>query len=191
MYLFFDTETTGLPKDWKAPLIQLNNWPRMVQLAWLVYDESGQELDRQDFIIRPTNFRIPKQASLVHGITTEKALAEGHDLTKVLTVFATAIGRAEYLIAHNIDFDNKIAGAEFLRLNVPNVLFDRPNICTMKSSLNYLKLPGKYRKYKNPSLTQLYTYLFGKGFDNAHDALADVIACADSFFELKKRGIIA
>jgi len=35
MYLFFDTETTGLPKNWKAPIEDLNNWPRLVQLAWL------------------------------------------------------------------------------------------------------------------------------------------------------------
>ena len=32
MYLIFDTETTGLPKNWKAPLTDFDNWPRMVQL---------------------------------------------------------------------------------------------------------------------------------------------------------------
>jgi len=30
MYLFFDTETTGLPRNWKAPVTDLDNWPRMV-----------------------------------------------------------------------------------------------------------------------------------------------------------------
>jgi hypothetical protein len=36
MYLFFDTETTGLPKSWKAPVTDVNNWPRLVQLAFLL-----------------------------------------------------------------------------------------------------------------------------------------------------------
>ena len=38
MYLFFDTETTGLPRSWKAPITDSNNWPRLVQIAWLVFD---------------------------------------------------------------------------------------------------------------------------------------------------------
>ena len=40
---FFDTETTGLPRDWNAPLRDLDNWPRLVQLAWLLCDEAGLE----------------------------------------------------------------------------------------------------------------------------------------------------
>ena len=44
MYLFFDTETTGLPKNWKAPITDLENWPRLVQLAWLVYDNIGNKI---------------------------------------------------------------------------------------------------------------------------------------------------
>ena len=39
MYLFFDTETTGLPRNWKAPVTHLNNWPRMIQIAWIACDD--------------------------------------------------------------------------------------------------------------------------------------------------------
>ena len=50
MYLFFDTETTGLPKNWNAPIQNVNNWPRMVQIAWLLYDNNGTkiEIDKAD-----------------------------------------------------------------------------------------------------------------------------------------------
>ena len=34
MYLFFDTETTGLPKRWNAPVTDLENWPRSFAGAW-------------------------------------------------------------------------------------------------------------------------------------------------------------
>ena len=38
-YLFFDTETTGLPRNWSAPVSDLNNWPRLVQIAWIFYKD--------------------------------------------------------------------------------------------------------------------------------------------------------
>jgi hypothetical protein len=41
MYLFIDTETTGLPKNYKAPLHDLSNWPRLIQIAWLLYNSTG------------------------------------------------------------------------------------------------------------------------------------------------------
>ena len=80
MYLFFDTETTGLPLNWKAPVTNTSNWPRMVQLAWLHYDANGKLLDSGNHIIRPEGFSISLEATKIHGISTEKALAEGEAL---------------------------------------------------------------------------------------------------------------
>ena len=84
MYLFFDTETTGLPRNWKAPVTDLNNWPRMVQIAWILCDDKGNRVETADYIIKPENFVIPQDASKVHGITTEKAINEGESLENVL-----------------------------------------------------------------------------------------------------------
>ena len=84
MYLFFDTETTGLPRNWKAPVTDLNNWPRMIQIAWILCDNSGNRIESDDFIIKPENFEIPRDASRVHGISTERAINEGEDLVRVL-----------------------------------------------------------------------------------------------------------
>ena len=188
MYLFFDTETTGLPKNWKAPVTDLNNWPRLVQLAWILYDSRDQEVKRANGIIIPEGFTILTEASDVHGITTQKALDEGIDLNLALSEFASAMNEAEYLIAHNISFDEMIVGAEFLRKEIENNLGAIPKICTMKTTTNVCKIPGRYG-FKWPNLTELHQYLFNKGFEDAHDALADVKACADCFFELKKSGL--
>lgn len=190
MYLFFDTETTGLPKNWKAPVTDTNNWPRMIQIAWQHYNTNHQLLDEQVFIIKPENFTIPKAASDVHGITTEKALMEGHDLTTVLNIFRQKMLESEYLIAHNISFDEMVLGAEFIRKKIQRLPKKLPRIDTMQESTTFCALPGKYGDYKWPNLTELHTKLFGKGFDGAHDALADVVACANCFFELKKIGVI-
>ncbi|MBU0470423.1 MAG: 3'-5' exonuclease [Nanoarchaeota archaeon] len=189
MYLFFDTETTGLPKRWKAPLSDLDNWPRLVQLAWILYDHSGNEVERSNHIIRPEGFIIPKDVEKIHGISTERAYWEGVPLRKALEKFSTALTESKQVIAHNISFDEKILGAEFLREEMKHTLFDKPRICTKEISTEFCRLPSK-KGYKWPTLSELHTILFEEDFKNAHNALNDVEACARCFFELKKRNVL-
>lgn len=189
MYLFFDTETTGLPQNYNAPIEDLNNWPRLVQLAWLIYDKNGEKLDSKNFIIKPEEFIIPEQSSRVHGITTERALSEGVDLKETLLNFAEAVRESQIIVAHNMSFDEKIIGAEFLRKKILHDLFTTIRVCTKEEATDYCQLPGYYG-YKWPRLDELHIKLFGKNFEGAHDALADVEACARCFFELCKRGVI-
>ena len=189
MFLFFDTETTGLPKNWQAPIEDSNNWPRLVQLAWLLVDEKGGEVESQNRIIKPEGFSIPEAASAVHGITTEKALEEGVSLRKVLVEFEDALELSKILVAHNISFDEKIMGAEFLRKKQTIKLFKRVKICTMQESTDYCAIQSDYG-YKWPKLIELHKKLFNEEFEDAHDALADVKACARCFFEMVNRKII-
>ena len=188
---FFDTETTGLPRRWDAPLKDLDNWPRMVQLAWLLCDEAGNELAAANRIIRPQGYLIPADAARVHGITTERALAEGIPLADALDEVLPRIEEAACAIAHNVSFDEKILAAECLRLGRPHPLLQKKTRCTMKESTTFCALPGRYGDFKFPNLTELHRKLFNKAFDDAHDALADVRACKAAYFELRARGVIA
>lgn len=189
MYLFFDTETTGLPQNYNAPIEDLNNWPRLVQLAWSIYDKNGEKIDSSSFIIKPEGFEIPEQASSVHGITTERALKEGQKLENILQEFSQAISQAKIIVAHNMSFDEKIIGAEFLRTGVNHELFETIRVCTKEEATDYCQIPGNYG-YKWPRLSELHIKLFGEDFEGAHDAMTDVEACARCFFELTKRGVI-
>lgn len=189
MYLFFDTETTGLPLSWNAPISDLNNWPRMVQIAWTKHNEDGKQITKKEYIIKPEGFFIPHEAAKVHGISTETANEKGISLESALNEFLNDLEDVEYLVAHNIDFDEKIVGAELIRKNLPNKIPNIKKICTMKSSIDFCQIPGK-DKYKYPKLQELHFKLFNKNFENAHDALVDVKACSKCFFELKKIGVI-
>lgn len=189
MYLFFDTETTGLPISWNAPISEFSNWPRVVQIAWAHYDEKGKEIKTKSYIIKPENFFIPIESARVHGITTEIANEKGIELKAALNEFARAIKDAQFLIAHNMNFDEKIVGVEYLRKNMKNNLQFIKKICTMESSVDFCKIPGN-DKYKFPKLDELYFKLFNTHFSNAHNALVDVRACAKCFFELQKLGVI-
>lgn len=191
MYLFFDTETTGFPKNWKAPITDTDNWPRLVQIAWMLYDLDGNEIDKQDYIIYPEGFRIPKGATMVHGISTAQALAEGKPLDEALTHFAKDVERATLIIAHNIEFDERVTGCEFIRADIDHKLFHKPRLCTMKSKpvINFCKIRGRYG-YKWPKLIELHQAVFGVGFDEEHNAAADIEATAKCFWELKRLGVL-
>ncbi|KAF0125398.1 MAG: DNA polymerase III subunit epsilon [Elusimicrobia bacterium] len=188
-YLFFDTETTGLPRRWGAPLTDLDNWPRLVQLAYMAYDAEGNRLAAADTLVKPVGFTIPEEASRVHGITTERALKDGRDLLVVLNEFRALLDRTKYLIAHNMGYDEKIIGAEFLRVGMTDIPASIVKICTMHSTTEYCEIPGN-RGYKWPKLMELHHKLFAADFEGAHDASADVAATAKCFWELKKRGVI-
>ncbi len=189
MYLFFDVETTGLPKNWNAPVSELENWPRIVQLAWLEYDLKGNELSRDNYIVKPEGFTIPEEATKIHGITTEQAEKEGVIINEILKKFSSALDKAKMLIAHNIDFDQNVIGAEFLRADISHSLFDIKKFCTMKESTNFCQIPGNYGP-KWPSQSELHNKLFNSPSEDAHNALVDATICAKCFFELIKKGVI-
>lgn len=185
MFLIFDTETTGLPKDWNAPLTDSDNWPRMVQLAWQLHDETGKLLSAENHIIKPEGYTIPFNATKIHGISTERAEEEGKDLTAVLALFEEALQKSKYAVGHNIGFDVNIVGAECYRKNAPLTVCERQQLDTKDLSVDFCALPGgRGGKYKWPTLTELHEKLFGVGFADAHDAAYDVDATAKCFFGL-------
>jgi DNA polymerase III epsilon subunit-like protein len=188
-YLFFDTETTGVPDNWNAPITDFENWPRIVQLAWLIYDRNGSQILKNEFIIKPSNFEIPIESSNVHGISTEYALEHGTPIEDVLQKFEKHCEKSKYLIAHNINFDSKVTSSEYLRILSRNPISKLEKMCTMESSTNYCKIPGNYG-YKWPKLSELHVKLFGVDFEGAHDALADIEATAKCFWEMRKLKLI-
>lgn len=189
MYLFFDTETNGMPNNWDAPVTDLSNWPRLVQIAWILCDKSGNNIAQNEHIIKPDGFTISAETSSVHGITTDRALAEGIELIEVLREFKEELEKVDTLVAHNISFDEKIAGAEFLRNNMANSIEGIKKICTMKSTTDYVAIDGNYG-YKWPQLGELHQKLFGTDFKDAHNAMADVKATTKCFWEAKERDVL-
>jgi len=185
-YLFFDTETTGVPKDYKAPAIE---WPRMVQLAWLMHNEKREVVDSGNLIIKPEGFKIPKAAADIHGITDEIALEKGTDLKEVLIVFKERLDTAKYIIGHNVSFDRKILRGELIRKEIEYDSSEKIKICTMMLSTKYCAIPNKFG-FKWPKLQELHEKLFGEGFEGAHDASADIKATARCFWKLIDLGII-
>ena len=187
--LFFDTETTGVPLNYKASSSDTKNWPRLVQLAWVLTDEEGNRIHTGNLIVKPEGFIIPTDATRVHGITMQRANEEGVPLAEVIEQFKADLDVATYIVGHNIEFDKKIMGAEMIRLGMKDIMDSKKSYCTMQSSINFCKILGKYG-YKYPKLQELYRKLFETEFDNAHDAMSDIEATEKCFWELRKRKLI-
>ena len=192
MFIIFDTETTGLPKNYNAPLSDSQNWPRLVQLAWQIHDEKGALIEAKDYIVKAEGFTIPYSATKVHGITDEKSAKEGVELTWLLKEFNSSLRKASFIVGHNIEFDKNIMGAEYYRTEIETPLLKMNQVDTMDSSIQYCALPGgKGGGYKRPNLTELHLKLFEERFDEAHNATADVEATARCFLELLRIGVIS
>lgn len=191
MFLIFDTETTGLPRNWNAPLTDFDNWPRAVQIAWQLHDEFGRLIEAKDFLIQPTGFDVPYDAERIHGISTQLATEQGVSLDQVLTDFKQVLAQTKFVVGQNIGFDLNIMGAELLRMGEENILESFPilDTCT-ETTANLCKIPGgRGGRFKLPTLTELHHFLFNTAFEEAHNATADVESTTRCFFELIRREV--
>lgn len=184
MILFFDTETTGVPDKGQYNNPRHANTPRLVELGALLYYPNGKRYGKLEVIVKPEGFEIPKGASDVHGISTERALAEGIPLIEALDRFSRMIDLCDTVVAHNLDYDLLVYAGEVIRLDRPNLLDSKKKVCTKDLTTNICKIPGRYGKWKWPTLQEAHVHLFGKEFSGAHGAMADIQACADVYFEV-------
>lgn len=170
--LFFDSETTGFGKA------------RLVQLGCIVQDtDTNRILSEMNFMATTDGFQIPKQASDIHGITNDLADNYGIPMLSIDSLFAMMLMNSDIVVAHNINFDLTIIKHNLALSG--KIIADKKQFCTMANTTNVLKLPGQFGgSYKWPKLQEAYTHYFGKQFDNAHDAMADVRACRDIYFKL-------
>lgn len=189
MILFIDTETTGLPKDWKAPVTMLNNWPRLIQIAWKIYDFKGNLQKSEVYTIEPDGFIIPFDSVKLHKITNTSAKLEGRYIKGVLIDLVERLKDVKVIVSHNIDFDTKVIGAEFLRYKIDSNFMLINTFCTMEELTDYCEIPSEYG-FKFPSLTELYFKIFKETYKETHDAKLDVDICAKCFWELYRRLIV-
>jgi DNA polymerase-3 subunit epsilon len=189
-FLVFDCETTGLPRSRDLAIEDVDGWPRLVQIAWASYDAGGEPTDTRCHIVKPEGFQIPADATKIHGISHAQALQAGRDLAGVMDEFLEAVERpGTTLVAHNLDYDRGVLGAELIRLRKSLRFLEIPGICTMKSTTDLVQLPRPSGYgYKWPTLEELHVYVFGFSYEGAHDAAKDLEACARSFFRLLRAG---
>jgi len=196
LYLFFDTETTGLPRTRSAPPVAACHWPRIVQIAWAAYGEPGSCLATEAHLVYPADFAIPAAATRIHGISTTRAMSDGKPLGWVMERFLRAVGEhGRVLVGHNVAFDRNVVAAEMHRLGYAGDIVEKgfyatTHLCLMTTTAAFCRLPGRFGMPKYPTLVELHKKLFGEKLKGCHRAPADVEASARCFFRLRELGVI-
>lgn len=182
--LFWDTETTD-KWDFNASSTA-EHQPVLLQLAAILDDDERNSVAEVKLLISNTGFTIAPGAAAVHGITQDKADAHGVSLANANFVFRDLCANADFVVAHNIDFDKRIMDRALRLSETPPIPWEKLTLrCTMKSATSICKVPNKNRGgYKWPSLNEALRFFHGRDVEGAHDAMNDVRACRDIYYSL-------
>ncbi len=187
MYLIFDVSAAGSPKNWNRPPTDPFNWPRMVHLAWLLYDKTGQLINSGDRIVKPDTYEPTDEILQKAGLNPETVQTDGVELSEIVDEFLKDLSQAKYAFAHNLQFAENVFRSECYRLRKNDNDFKYiEKFCIMRESTHFCKLPGKGGRYKWPTLQELHMVVFKKKFANPNNAWSDVIAASTCLFELLK-----
>lgn len=186
-YLVIDTETSGLPKKWNLSYDTPNNWPHILQLAWIIFNKDGEQIKRENHYIKSHDVKISKASQKVHHIDQNFLILNGKDRIEVMKKFAADLETyCPLIIGHFVELDFHLVCAEFYRENIRSCIKELPLFCTMKASKPYIKNPSvKYLK-----LNRFYKTLFNKRPEILHDAIVDAQLTSEIFFHLLKNNEI-
>jgi DNA polymerase III epsilon subunit-like protein len=190
MYLFFDTETTGLFRD-GAPQ------PRLVSLAALLCTKRQVPITQIHFVIKPDGFTIPPEASAIHGITNEMANEDGIPIQSVFGIFIRLAALSDAIVAYNISFDLRCLKVEYSRFGdkastIETILASKRQLDVMKYCTPICRLPSTFKRgeYKWPKLAEAYKHLFNEAPAEVHNSLSDVHNTAKIYFRLLNTKLI-
>jgi len=186
--IVFDTETTGLPLNRYSSIYKTNEWPYIIQLSYMVYDENTHEIisDINDYILIDDKIEITNESYEKHGITRVHLKENGIPIVEALTKFKKYMESCHVVVGHNVSFDKRMVLVECIRHKIQ--LNMKETFCTMKNSVDLCQFEAKNKEgetyYKYPKLEELHYYLFSHNIKNLHDASVDILVCLRCYIKI-------
>ena len=184
--MIFDTETNGLDAN-----------SDILQIGYIISNTENVIIKKEKFYIS-NRVNLP-QAFKINGITSEILNEKGIPFYDVISTFISDLNTCNKIIGHNISFDINKINDNIKKYVIPiydiqnnlvlNIFNDKEIICTLKMYSKYIKNINIERKKNNLTklsirLCSMFEYFFNHSFDNAHDALSDVIATFECYKKL-------
>jgi DNA polymerase-3 subunit epsilon len=181
---FYDTETSDMP-DWGQPS-SAPHQPHIVQIAAALVDvENWRRIAEINLLVRPDGWNCTPETIAVHGITHERAMDEGIAEASAVQIAHELWELADCRAGHVESFDARIMRIALKRFS-SDAMADRwkegPAECTAKLARAAMKCS------KAPTLAEAYRVLIGSELANAHDACADMRACMELYWAIKRGG---
>jgi len=182
---FYDFETNGFPL-WSKPSSDPGQ-PHIVQAAAVMVDADTRETVHSfDLIAKPEGWEIPDEVAEVHGITTEHAAAVGFHEAQIVAFLMYFHDMSNCRVGHNQPFDARIMRIALRRFGTEARADDwkaGESYCTQRASTPICKLPPTEKMLaagrkgnKTANLSEAFFHFTGGAFENAHTAMADVLA---------------
>lgn len=168
--LFFDTETTGLPRRGDYALDDPTQ-PHIVSIA-AILEQNRQELASINLIARHKGWTSHPGALEVHKIDDTYANQVGIDEMALVYAFMQLREAADLIVAHNVNFDKYIIDIACMRYGIDNP-FGSDWYCTMSEAKN--------RGHKG-KLSTAYEEVLGRPMLEQHTAMGDTIACKELYY---------
>ena len=183
MALIIDVETTGLPLRDGLPYgqnppyekLHMYDPARAVQVSMMLCNEKFEQVELKDFIVKSDGFIINNAA--FHGITNEISADKGILFSEIAEFLSIYLKQVSHIIAHNANFDICILKSELYRLGMHSIIDEiktKRTLCTMKHTKTIVKARNTYG-IKDPSLAELYSFVFKNQIENAHNSKYDII----------------
>lgn len=181
--LFVDTETTGIPQDQSLSYKNIDNWPTIKQIAWIVYRKNGSLEHAYNYVISPEiDSSVPKTSDYCAKVILP--------IYSVLDLFLQSLQQCDVIVGHNIAYDVQVILCELYRYGKDTSrLESMQQFCTMKNTVEICGFDTR-RGDRYPKLQELYSKLFHQPFENAHDAYCDIKATADCFWTQFSHGLL-
>lgn len=188
MYLIFDCSAMATYTNYKANFTETQSWPRLIHISWILLGEDYKVIEDFDSIPIANGFAIDEKSKTKAHIDDEDIQKKNAELSIILDKFSASVDKAEFIFAHNLNYNENILGAEYVREKRSINMFSKKRYCLMEEGTYYCKIPSKGGGYKYPTLPELHATCFGQTYGPAGNARADVIAATRCFIKLKKTG---
>ena len=194
--LVFDTETSGLPLEKNASIVDTTKWQYILQLSCIVYDDETGEIKQIQNNYIKQDIIISNESTNIHGITQELMNEKGINITDAMNKFDIALQNADIVVGHNISFDKRMYMVECIRRYRKQYFTingkKKPEYCTMKNSTKICKIERVNKTtnttyFKYPTLKELHNHLFNEFPDNLHNSLIDVFATLRCYIMITKK----
>jgi len=188
MYLIFDCSAMATATNYKANFTETDAWPRLIHISWILLGPDYKPMEDFDCIPEPKTFEIDEKSKAKAHIDDADIQRKLAPLDEILDKFSKSAEKAEYIFAHNLNYNENLLGAEYVRSKKSINMFSKKRYCLMEEGTYFCKIPAKGGGYKFPTLPELHATCFGQSYGPANNARADVIAAARCFIKLKKTG---
>ena len=183
LLMFVDTETNGIPVDQTASYKNIDNWPRIKQISWLIYDKEEQLYASHNYVISEEDASI----QINRSDYVPKTVLPIH---QILRRFLNFLRYCDVIVGHNIQYDVQVILSELYRYGMEtDKLSSMHQFCTMKNGVNACGFDTELGE-RYPKLQELYSKLFHQPFENEHDAYCDIKATAECFWTLFSDGYL-